>query len=438
MKTTIGVLLLCAIARADDENWPHWRGPHHNGTSASKGLPVRWSATENVRWKAALPSWSGSSPVVWGDRVFVASGSEIAGGAQATVGRLMGKPPMSGPDVVLLCLSKKDGSVLWKHAIAGGNHLIGRQNMSSPSPVTDGSMVWWVTGQGKVTGLTVEGKVVWEADLQKSWGKFGLNWGYGASPLYWEGLLIVPVLHGMNTDDPSYLVAFDGKTGKVAWREERTPPEKTSKESPDSYTTPLPMKVGDRVEIVVVGGDMFSGHDPKTGKEIWRCAALNPTWDGFYRAVCSPAIVDDMIFGCIKKGPFVACKGGGKGDVTATNVAWTSTNTCDVPTPVSDGKYLYVLNDGGMLTCVDPKTGKVAYERQRLPGGTYDASPLYADGKIYCTNWKGRTTVVQAGPEFKVLSENAIDDVYTISSIAAAGKELFIRSSTHLYCIANK
>jgi outer membrane protein assembly factor BamB len=192
------------------------------------------------------------------------------------------------------------------------------------------------------------------------------------------------------------------------------------------------------MEIIVVGGDYFTGHDPKTGKEIWRCGGLNPTGDKFYRAVCSPAIVGDMIFGCIKKGPFVACRGGGKGVVTATNVAWTMAKGCDVPTPVSDGKLLYVLNDGGLLGCYEPQTGKAIYEGQRVGKGTYDASPLLADGKIYLTNEKAHTTVVAAGPEFKVLSENALDDDYTLSSIAVSGRDLFIRTSSSLYCIGTK
>jgi outer membrane protein assembly factor BamB len=279
-----------------------------------------------------------------------------------------------------------------------------------------------------ITALTVEGKAAWSYDLQAKHGKFGLNWGFGASPLLYDGMLVVPVLHGMTTDDPSYVIAFEAKSGKVLWREERATDAKN--EGPDAYTTPMPRKVGDRVEIVIVGGDYFTGHDPKSGKELWRAGGLNPTQDGFYRAVCSPAIVGDMVFASIKKGPLVAVKG--------RKVAWTSPFACDVPTPVSDGKYLYVLNDGGLMTCFEPESGKVVYEKQRLPGGVYDASPLLADGRIYCTNEKGRTTVIAVGPEFRILSENPLDDAWTLSSIAVSGQELFIRTSAHLYCIAKK
>lgn len=428
--------VLCGAARGG-ENWPQWRGPSHNGTSDSTDLPEKWSETENVKWKVKLPSWSGSTPAIWEDRIFVASPSEAGGGAEAkNVKAMGGQRKKEGVDLLLLCLSKKDGKELWRHALPGANYQIGKQNMSSPSPITDGKMVWWSTGVGVVTALTVEGKQVWQADLQKTYGKFGLNWGYGASPLHYEGMVIVPVLHGMTTQDPSYLVAFDGKTGKVVWRVERLTDAK--REDPDAYTTPMVMKYPDRTEIVVVGGDYFTGHDPKTGQEIWRCGGLNPGKVGHYRAVGSPAVVGEMVFACVKQGPMVGCKGGGKGEVTATHTLWTNKFGCDVPTPVSDGKYLYVLNDGGMMSCHDPATGKALYERQRLAGGPYDASPLLADGKIYVTNEKARTTVLATGPEFKVLSENPLDDDYTLSSIAVSGKELFIRTSTHLYCIAKK
>ena len=196
------------------------------------------------------------------------------------------------------------------------------------------------------------------------------------------------------------------------------------------------MKVGNRTEIIVLGGDIFSGHDPETGREIWRCGGLNPRGDQWYRAVTSPAIVGEMIFGCIKKGPVVACRGGGRGDVTKSNIAWTNTNAYDVPTPVSDGKYLYVLHDRGMMSCYDPKSGKALYEKERIAKGTYDASPLLADGKIYVTNHKARTTIVATGPTFKVLGENKLNGNWTMSSIAVSGKEFFIRTASHLYCIS--
>ncbi|HVR82950.1 MAG TPA: PQQ-binding-like beta-propeller repeat protein [Planctomycetota bacterium] len=425
-------ILAPSFARAD-ENWPQWRGPALNGTSGSTGLPDKWSESENIKWKAKLPSFSGSTPVIWGDKIFVASGSEKGDSEAKLQKKGPGNPPAEGAELLLLCYSKKDGAPLWRTKLGDGNVHYAKQNMSSPSPVTDGSMVWALTGTGILTGLDLDGKVVWRINLQENYVKFGLNWGYASSPLLYEGMLIIPILHGWDNTGPSYLVALEGKSGKEVWKVER--PTDAQKEGPDAYTTPIPMRYADRTEIIVVGGDYFTGHDPKTGKEIWRCGGLNLKQDKFYRAVCSPAVVGEMAFACIKQGPFVGIRGGGKGLVTDTHIAWTNKFGCDVPTPVSDGKYLYVLNDQGMMSCYDPATGKAFYERQRLPGGVYDASPLLADGKIYLTNEKARTTIIATGPEFKVLSENPLDDVCTLSSIAVSGNQLFIRTSTHLYCI---
>jgi outer membrane protein assembly factor BamB len=432
--TFVMLSAVLAISAQADDNWPQWRGPALNGTSTATGLPEKWSETENIKWKVKLPSWSGSTPVIWGDKIFVASGSEKEGADAPLAKKGPGHPAPEGQDLLLLCFSKKDGSQLWRTKLGDGNVHYAKQNMSSPSPVTDGSMVWALTGTGILTGLDLDGKVVWQINLQKNYVKFGLNWGYASSPLLYEGMLIIPILHGWDPGTgPSYLIALDGKTGKEVWKVER--PTDAVKEGPDAYTTPIPMKYADHTEIIVVGGDYFTGHDPKTGKEIWRCGGLNVKKDQFYRAVCSPAVVGEMVFACIKQGPFVACKGGGKGLVTETNVAWTNKFGCDVPTPVSDGKYLYVLNDQGLMSCYDPATGKAFYERQRIPGGVYDASPLLADGKIYATNEKARTTVIATGPEFKILSENPLDDDCTLSSIAVSGSQLFLRTGTHLYCI---
>lgn len=441
MKTTVlGLAFIATLCGAapDDENWPQWRGPALNGTSASTDLPLKWSETENVKWKVKLPASSGSTPAIWGDRIFVPSASAAAPDAEAKLTKKMGNfvPPAAGLDLILLCLSRKDGSELWRSTIKGVNYRIGKHNMTSPSPVTDGKRVWWLTGTGVLTAFDMEGKETWKADLQEKFGKFGINWGFGASPLLHDGRLIVPVMHGWDTDDPSYIVAFEPATGKVLWKVER--PTDAVKEGPDAYTTPVPMKVGEKTQIIVSGGDYVTAHEPETGKELWRCGGLNAKGakEMYYRQVCTPAVCGDVVIACIKQGPTVACRAGGTGLVTETHTLWKSAEILfDVPSPVSDGRYFYILSEQGMISCVDPKTGTALYKKERLPKGTYYPSPLLADGKLYLTNDTGRTTVIAAGPEFKVLAENPLDDVYTISSIAVSGKNLFIRTSSHLYCI---
>ena len=181
-------------------------------------LPVRWSATDNVAWKLALPQWSGATPIIWDDTIFLNV-------AEADLDSLS-----------LWAVKRTDGSILWKRPLSRGNHKERKQNMSSPSPVTDGTTVWAMTGTGILKAFDFAGKELWTRDIQKDYGRFGLNWGYANSPLLIDGDLIVPVLHGMKTDAPSYLLRIDGRTGTTQWRVER--PNTAIRESPDAYITP--------------------------------------------------------------------------------------------------------------------------------------------------------------------------------------------------------
>jgi len=431
----ISLVLFAAATSLSASDWPQWRGPYLNGTTDSKNLPVTWSEDRNVRWKTVLPSWSGSTPIVSGNHLFVTSPAAADGGPSApTVKRMGAKLRPEGRDLLLLCLSRCDGKLLWDRSLDEGNAHYGKQNLSSPSPVTDGQHVWVLTGSGVLTALSREGRVAWKRTLQEEFGPFGLLWGYASSPLLADGKLIVQVLHGSNTDQPSYLLAVEPATGKTLWKVDR--PTDASNESPDAYTTPVFMRDKERLLIVISGGDYITAHDAGDGHEVWRCGGLNPNGNDRYRGVSSPLVVGDMVFASIREGPLVACRAGGRGLVTGTHLLWTNPIAPDVPTPVSDGNYVYVLQDRGLMTCLDIATGRPVYERKRLPRGHYSASPLLADVKLYVTSEDARTTVLSAGPEFRILSENQLDDGYTLSSIAVAGRELFIRTAGHIYCIA--
>lgn len=450
--STLGGILLAAAMCASliggagagaQANWPQWRGPNLDGRATSTNLPVKWSETENVRWKVPLPAWSGSTPIIWGDRIFVMTASAADGEKRAKLTKRMGgarKP--SGLDVLLLCVNKADGKEQWRQKLAGDNVQIGKQDLSSPSPITDGEHVWALTGSGILTAFTVGGERVWRVDLQEKYGKFGLNWGYGASPALIGGKLIVPVLHGMTTDDPSYVVAFDPASGKVAWRVER--PHTAQAESPDAYTTPVPVTHGGKPAFIISGADCVTCHDLASGKEVWRCGGLNPTDNRYYRTVGTPVVFqrengDGVVVACAKQGPTIACKLGGEGSVTKTHTAWTSDISFDVPSPVADERFVYLLHDRGFLSCLDAMTGEVKYQRRRTTRrATFSASPLLAPGRLYMTNQKGVTAVVSTGPEFKLLAQNELDDDYTLSSLAVSGDCLFIRTSSHLYCIASE
>ena len=208
-----------------------------------------------------------------------------------------------------------------------------------------------MTGTGILKGFDFSGKELWARDIQKDYGRFGLNWGYASSPLLLDDSLYVQVLHGMRTDDPSYVMRIDKTTGKTLWKVER--PTNAIRESPDAYTTPGLLRYGKNVEIVITGGDCVTGHDPATGKELWRANGLNPDNDPSYRIVASPVIFGDIVYAPARVRPLLALKAGGRGDITSSHLLWSFGNGPDVPTPVTDGKYFYVVNDRGIMWCLD-------------------------------------------------------------------------------------
>ncbi len=416
-RRTIHILtfIVFSISVAQAENWPQWRGPSANGISAEKNLPAKWSPEENIAWKLAMPEWSGSTPIVWRDRIFL----NVA----------------EASDLYLWCLDRTKGTMLWKKLLGSGNVKMRKQNMSSPSPVTDGKTVYVMTGTGILKAFDFAGKELWVRDIQKEYGAFGLNWGYASSPLLFEDSLYVQVLHGMKTDDPSYVMRINRTSGKTTWKVNRE--TSAIRESPDSYTTPALLRYGKTIEIVITGGDCVTGHDPATGKELWRANGLNPNNDPSYRIVASPIIFNEIIYAPTRVKPLLALKAGGRGDITTSHLLWSTVNGPDVPTPVTDGKYFYIVNDRGIMWCLDAKTGAEFYGQQRLKPGTYSGSLVLADDKLYITNEEGLTSVIKAGPKFEIVAENPLND-YCLSSPAISDGQIFIRTATNLYCIGKK
>ncbi len=398
------------------ENWPHWRGPTRDGVSTETDLPTEWDTETNIAWTLELPAWSGSTPIVWNDWIFL----NVA---------------IDDETIELWCLDRDTGEPIWQRHLSDGNRRARKQNMSSPSPVTDGERVWVMTGTGILKAFDVEGTELWTRDIQESYGAFGLNWGYASSPLLHDTALYVQVLHGMRTDDPSYVLRIDRDTGETVWRVER--PTEARRESPDSYTTPALLQYDGTTEIVITGGDAVTGHDPDSGQELWRADGLNPTRNGAFRIVASPIVQGEMIYAPTRVGPLLALRAGGRGDVLDSHVVWSTQDGPDVPTPVTDGEYFYVVNDRGIVFVFDAQTGDEVYGQQRVQTGTYSASPVLADGKIYVTNERGTTTVFTAGPTFEVLAENVLDD-YCLSSPAISDGQIFIRTTSHLYAIGER
>jgi outer membrane protein assembly factor BamB len=405
------------------ENWPQWRGPSLDGVSTEKALPTTWSATENVAWKIPLPAFSGSTPAIWNDLVFLNVAT-----ARSTGG------------MELWAIDRTKQAVAWKRPLSQGNRIGNKQNMSSPSPVTDGRNVWVMTGTGILKAFDVAGKELWTRDIQKDYGQFGIQFGYASSPLLDGSALYLQVLHGMNTDDPSYLLRIDAMTGKTMWRVER--PTDAIVESPDSYTTPALLRLGNQTQIVVTGGDVVTGHDAASGKEVWRADVLNPENRSNYRIISSPVIAGGLIIAPSRINPLVALRTGGSGDISKTHVAWTFHRGPDVPSPVSDGTYLYLVSESGVVYCLDVKTGKLVYGPSRIPNDFYSSSPVLADGKIYVTGEStGVTTVFRAGPKFEILASNTFNDPcapYCLASIAVSQGQLFVKTDANLWVVGQR
>jgi outer membrane protein assembly factor BamB len=409
--TVILFLAACTLTLGGD-NWPQWRGPTHNGVSDETNLPLQWSSTENIQWKLTLPGRSGSTPIVWGDQIFVVATRD--------------------DQIVMWSVDRISGQIQWERGLGGGNRRVRKANMSTPSPVTDGESVWVLTSTGLLRRYGLNGDLHWLRNIEEDYWPWGLNWGYGSSPLLYEDSIYVQVLHGMRTDDPSYLIRFDKLTGETIWQIER--PTKARRESPDSYTTPTLVETSNGLELVITGGDVVTGHSLETGEELWRMEGLNPRDSSSYRIVASPLVLDDIVFAPSRQRPLLVMRAGGRGDVTGSHLLWSTDSGPDVPTPVADGTYLYILRDNGAMFAHDARTGEVIWGPERVGRGTYSASPLLADGKLYLTSEDGVTTVIRQGPEFEILATNDLDE-YTLSSLVPVNGQIFARTDFTLWAI---
>lgn len=283
----------------------------------------------------------------------------------------------------------------------------------------------------------MNGHEQWRIDLQREYGKFGMSFGYASSPLLYDDKLIFQVLHGYRTDESSYLVAFEAQTGVELWRCERSTDARS--ESADAYTTPSLLVHQGGNQIVILGGDYVTGHDPHTGIELWRSSGLNPRQAGNYRIVPSPISVDGMIYAPSRKNPLLALRAGGSGDVTHSHLVWRwdRDGAPDVPTPACDGQYFYMVDDQGQITCLDAKTGSIVWGPQDTGIGRVSASPVLADGKVFIVSEMGETAVVQSGRVFKLIAINQLDGGWTLSTPAVVGNRLFIRTGNSIYCIGH-
>lgn len=442
-------LLLGGGSRSDAagaQNWGNWRGPHFNGSSDETGLPVKFSPTEGVRWSAAMPGPSAATPVVWGKSVFVSSVDAEA------------------KQLLAICLDRATGAVRWKHPVGTGYQPAGqgnpvqleeKSNYASPSPVTDGQRVVFFYGNGDLVAFDLAGRKLWARNLQQDYGDFAFSFTFSSSPLLYGGRLYMQVLQrnapigGRGREGAeSFLVAMDPATGKDQWRAVRSAPAEA--ESLEAYSTPVPFEHKGRKEILISGGDILTGHDPATGRELWRWGTWNedpgvPNTQHRrkdFRLVPSPVGGGGVILGCGPKlKPVYAVKAGLTGDVSQTGLAWRSEVrglvTSDVPTPLFYRERFYVLSDlKKSLTAVNPGDGKVLWTVPTPSRSACWASPTAADGKIYALSLEGEALVFDAEKgELLAANPMATEERDIRSAIAVSGGNLFIRTNSRLFCV---
>lgn len=432
----IAILCGCLLEAAD---WPQWRGPRGTGVTGETNLPVRWSATENVAWKATLAGLGVSTPIVSGNRVFVTSqvgASAHSPGRHPTLTQgadpvAEGERPLGGarpaptgdarPAFAVEAFHRSDGRRLWAYRLEAAGPLPAvheKHNMATPSPVTDGEMVFAWFGTGQLVALDLAGRLVWQRDLGKDNAPFEINWGHSSSPTLYGDLLILLCYH----EPASYLLAVDKRTGRDRWKAD-------GGKGRLSYSTPLVVRAAGGDELIVNSSERVDAYDPKTGAHKWHVGGSNRF------PIPMPVFHDGVIYTSrgYRSGPYMAIRPGGVGDVSATHVAWeVATGAPYVSSLVFYDGLIYMANDNGIVTVADGTTGERVFQ-ERL-GGVFSASPVAADGKVYLLSEGGVTTVLRAGRRFEVLARNDIGE-RTLASLAISNGQIFIRSDASLFCI---
>ena len=420
MRLVVLFFFVAGLIRA--ENWPGWRGPSGDGVSAGEGIPTKWSSTENIAWKIAVPGEGHSSPIVWGDKVFLTSS-------------LTEKNKR-----ILLCINRLSGQTVWQRdVVQSPPETIHRLNSrASGTPATDGKQVYvtFMRAEGDEViapnvgseRLITPGKIIvaaYDLDGNEKWktnvGDFVSAHGFNTCPVLFEDLLILNGDH----DGDAYLVALDRQSGRQRWRTRRE--NKTR-----SYVTPIIREIDGITQMILSGSLCIASYDPRNGKRHW--IVDGPT----EQFVASMVYDGKYVFatGGYPERHTLAIRPGGKGNVTDTHIAWRTTRgAAYVPSPIISGRYLLMVADSGIASCFEARTGK-RHWMERLPGG-HSPSPVSADGLVYFVSDRGVTTIIRPSETFAVIAKNELGEPVSASPAISQG-QIFLRTHQHLYCIGSK
>jgi outer membrane protein assembly factor BamB len=430
------ILIIASFSLAYAENWPSWRGPGSLGISSETGIPSKWDLSKNIKWKVEVPGLGHSSPIVWGDRIFVTTAvnrNPAEESFQKGFPMVSRKPDTGDIAWKVLCFDKETGKLLWEKTATARKPVNDRHiknSYASQSPVTDGTYVFAFFGDQGMYCYDFTGKLIWSRDL----GSFTMknNWGMGSSPALYKNFVI-------QTCDQekggSFIVALDKKTGNIAWKNER--------DELSSWSTPYVYDKGARPELIVNATNAIRSYDPETGKLLWECrgpatsiTTPTPTFINGLIIVSSGFIMEPVR-------PITAFKPGASGDITLKSgetssaaIAWRQKVAAPyIPSPLAYDGRIYVVLDQGFISCYDASTGKEIYGKTRVDvASQFSASPVAIDGKIFCPSEDGDVYVIKAGDKYELLAKNTLEEPI-MASPAVSGGKMFIRSIKHLYCI---
>jgi outer membrane protein assembly factor BamB len=437
-RLALSFLILALTSSLAAADWPQWRGPGANGIAGDKSLPLKWSATDNVAWKAPIAGLGVSTPIVSGNRVFVTSqigagvrrpgnhprlvqGADAAAAGERPLGSSRAVDPGDRTRFVIEAFDRADGKRVWERSIDAEGPLPGvhdKHNLASPSPVTDGRIVYAWFGTGQLVALDFGGKIVWQRHLGKEISPFEINWGHTSSPVLHGDLLILLCDHA----PASYLLALDKTTGKERWKADRG-------KGRASYSTPFVVQTPEGAEIVVNSSERVDAYDARTGAGLWHVGDANRF------PIPVPVAHDGIIYMSrgYRSGPYFALRPGGRGDVAATHVKWqVGTGAPYVSSLLYYGGRIYMANDVGVLTAIDAATGERVW--QERVDGVFSASPVGGAGHVYFASEGGVTIVVRDGAKPEIVARNDVGE-RIIASPAISGGRLFLRTDDHLFAI---